>query len=125
MDMNDMVLVSVDDHISEPPEMYDNHLSGKYLDLAPKLKTTDSGTNYWEYQGMKMPSVGLNAVVGRPLEEYGMEPTSFDQLRKGVYDVHARVDDMNVNGIAASLNFVPALALMADVSIRQPIKISR
>ena len=23
MDMNDMVLVSVDDHISEPPEMYD------------------------------------------------------------------------------------------------------
>jgi predicted TIM-barrel fold metal-dependent hydrolase len=105
MDMNDMVLVSVDDHISEPPEMYDNHLSGKYLDLAPKLKTTDSGTNYWEYQGIKMPSVGLNAVVGRPLEEYGMEPTSFDQLRKGVYDVHARVDDMNVNGIAASLNF--------------------
>jgi len=105
MDMNDMVLVSVDDHISEPPEMYDNHLSGKYLDLAPKLKTTAAGTNYWEYQGIKMPSVGLNAVVGRPLEEYGMEPTSFDQLRKGVYDVHARVDDMNVNGIAASLNF--------------------
>lgn len=52
-----------------------------------------------------MPSVGLNAVVGRPLEEYGMEPSSFEQLRKGVYDVHARIDDMNVNGIAASLNF--------------------
>jgi predicted TIM-barrel fold metal-dependent hydrolase len=34
-----------------------------------------------------------------------MEPTSLKQLRKGVYDVHARVDDMNVNGIAASLNF--------------------
>jgi len=34
-----------------------------------------------------------------------MEPTRLDQLRKGVYDVHARVDDMNANGIAASLNF--------------------
>ena len=105
MNMNDMVLISVDDHISEPPDMYDKHLSGDDLKSAPKLKETETGTCYWEYQGMKMPSVGLNAVVGRPLEEYGMEPTRFDQLRKGVYDVHARVDDMNVNGIAASLNF--------------------
>lgn len=105
MDMNEMVLISVDDHISEPPDMYNNHLSGDDLATAPKLRTTEGGTNYWEYQGMKMPSVGLNAVVGRPLEEYGMEPTHLEQLRKGVYDVHARIDDMNANGIAASLNF--------------------
>ena len=52
-----------------------------------------------------MPSVGLNAVVGRPLEEYGMEPNSLEQMRKGVYNVHARIDDMNANGVAASLNF--------------------
>jgi predicted TIM-barrel fold metal-dependent hydrolase len=103
--MNDMVLISVDDHISEPPDMFKRHLSGDALASAPKLCTTQDGTNYWEYQGMKMPSVGLNAVVGRPLDEYGMEPTSFDQLRKGVYDPHARVNDMNVNGVAASLNF--------------------
>lgn len=105
MNMNDMVIISVDDHISEPPDMFDNHLSGEDLATAPKLRTNENGTNYWEYQGMIMPSVGLNAVVGRPLEEYGMEPTSYEQLRKGVYDVHARIDDMNVNGIAASLNF--------------------
>ena len=105
MEMNDMVIISVDDHISEPPEMYDKHLAPADLATAPKLKTTANGTNYWEYQGMKMPSVGLNAVVGRPLEEYGMEPTSMEQLRKGVYDVHARIDDMNANGVAASLNF--------------------
>jgi predicted TIM-barrel fold metal-dependent hydrolase len=105
MNMNDLVLISVDDHISEPPDMYDRHLSGDDLKTAPKLKTNDKGQAYWEYQGMKMPSVGLNAVVGRPLEEYGMEPTSFDQLREGVYNVHARVKDMDVNGIAASLNF--------------------
>jgi predicted TIM-barrel fold metal-dependent hydrolase len=105
MKMNDMVIISVDDHISEPPDMFDKHLSGEDLASAPKLLTTDNGTNYWEYQGMKMPSVGLNAVVGRPLDEYGMEPTSFEQLRKGVYEPKARVDDMNINGIAASLNF--------------------
>jgi hypothetical protein len=30
-----------------------------------------------------------------------MEPTALEQLRKGVYEVDARIDDMNVNGIAA------------------------
>ena len=29
MEMNDMVIISVDDHISEPPDMFKNHLSGK------------------------------------------------------------------------------------------------
>jgi predicted TIM-barrel fold metal-dependent hydrolase len=105
MGMNDLVLISVDDHITEPGNMFDQHLSGEAFLSAPKLKETADGTNYWEYQGMKIPSVGLNAVVGRPKEEYGMEPTSFDQLRKGCYDVHARVEDMNINGVAASLNF--------------------
>ena len=105
MKMNDMVLISVDDHISEPPDMFKAHLSGADLASAPTLHVAPNGTTYWEYQGLKMPSVGLNAVVGRPLEEYGMEPTSFEQLRKGCYDSQARVDDMNVNGIAASLNF--------------------
>lgn len=105
MKMNDMVIISVDDHISEPPDMFKRHLSGDDLKTAPQLLVADNGTTYWEYQGLKMPSVGLNAVVGRPLDEYGMEPTSFEQLRKGCYDSKARVDDMNVNGIAASLNF--------------------
>ncbi|RYD96302.1 MAG: amidohydrolase [Sphingomonadales bacterium] len=105
MEMNDMVLISVDDHISEPPDMFERHLKGDDLASAPQFKVADNGTSYWSYQGMYLPSVGLNAVVGRPLEEYGMEPTSLEQLRPGCYDVHERIKDMNVNGIAASLNF--------------------
>ncbi|MBY0420674.1 MAG: amidohydrolase [Parvularculaceae bacterium] len=105
MKMDDMVIISVDDHISEPPDMFKKHLSGDALASAPRFETNERGTNYWTYQGMMLPSVGLNAVVGRPLEEYGMEPTSLGQLRKGCYDVHARIDDMDVNGVAASLNF--------------------
>lgn len=105
MDMNDMVIISVDDHISEPPDLFKNHLSGDLLESAPKLVQDVNGKDYWTYQGVNFPSVGLNAVVGKPFEEYGMEPSSMDQLRLGVYDVHARIDDMDVNGIAASLNF--------------------
>jgi hypothetical protein len=105
MQMNDMVIISVDDHISEPPDMFDKHLSGAELASAPKMKQDRNGKDYWEYQGMMFPSIGLNAVVGRPLDEYGMEPTSLSQLREGNYDVHKRIEDMDVNGIAASLNF--------------------
>jgi len=105
MEMKDLVIVSVDDHICEPPELFDRHLAANALATAPKLLTDRNGKNFWSYQGMKFPSVGLNAVVGRPFEEYGMEPTSLDQLRAGCYNVHARIDDMDINGIAASLNF--------------------
>jgi predicted TIM-barrel fold metal-dependent hydrolase len=109
MKMNDMVIISVDDHISEPPDMFDRHLTGDALATAPKLKQTAAGTDYWEYQGMTMPSVGLNAVAGRPPEEYGMEPTRLDEIRRGVWDVNERINDMNVSGIAASLNFGSAV----------------
>jgi len=105
MEMNDMVIISVDDHISEPPDMFDKHLSGANLESAPKLVQDSNGKDVWVYQGLSFPSVGLNAVVGRPFEEYGMEPTALEQLRPGVYDVHERIKDMDVNGIAASLNF--------------------
>ena len=46
-----------------------------------------------------------NAVVGRVREEYGCEPVSYDQMRKGSWDIHARIEDMNANGILASINF--------------------
>jgi len=115
MKMNDMMIISVDDHICEPPNFLDKHVSGDARNTAPKLVTTDKGTDYWDYQGMKLPSVGLNAVVGRVPEEYGIEPTAISQLRKGCYDPKARLEDMDVNGIAASLNFGTAFSFEGGV----------
>ena len=111
MKLEDMVIVSVDDHISEPPHLFSNHLSGPAMASAPQFKEKSNGSNYWDYQGIKMASVALNGVVGKPKEEYGMEPTRLDQLRKGCWDPAARVQDMDVNGIAASLNFGTLIGL--------------
>ena len=36
MNVEDLILVSVDDHVVEPPDMFDQHLPEKYKDLAPK-----------------------------------------------------------------------------------------
>ena len=105
MEMNDMVLISVDDHVIEPPDLFKNHLPASMLDRAPKMATLRSGSDSWVYEGRSNPNFGLNAVVGRPLEEYGMEPASYSQIRKGTYSLKERVEDMNVNGVLASICF--------------------
>jgi predicted TIM-barrel fold metal-dependent hydrolase len=103
--MNDMVMVSVDDHVVEPPHLFDGRLPKKYEDLAPKFITRADGTNAWVYEGNEIGNVALNAVAGRPKEEYGMEPTSFAELRAGTYDIGERVKDMDANGVLGSLCF--------------------
>jgi hypothetical protein len=52
MEMTDMVLVSVDDHICEPPDMFDRQLAGEPLATAPKFLTDKDGTNFWSYQDL-------------------------------------------------------------------------
>ncbi len=36
MELNDMIMISVDDHICEPPDMWEKHLPAKWKDQAPK-----------------------------------------------------------------------------------------
>ena len=105
MKVEDLIIASVDDHIVEPPTMWDSHLSVQHKHLAPKLLRDENGADYWLFEGRRAPNIGLNAVVGRMREEYGCEPISFDQMRKGAYDIDARIEDMNVNGVLASINF--------------------
>ena len=105
MRTEDLILVSVDDHVIEPRGMFDGLLPAKYQDKAPQLIRRPDGTDYWQYDGNEIPNVGLNAVVGRPPEEYGIEPTSLDDMRVGCYDVHERVRDMSVNGVLGSMCF--------------------
>ena len=39
MRMDDMILIGVDDHIVEPPDIVRNHLPKQYLDEAPRLES--------------------------------------------------------------------------------------
>jgi len=105
VDVESLILVSVDDHCVEPPDMFEGRVPAKYVDRAPKLITRDDGTNAWLYNGETVGNVALNAVAGRPQEEYGLEPTSFSEIRPGCYDIHERIKDMDANGILGSLCF--------------------
>jgi predicted TIM-barrel fold metal-dependent hydrolase len=103
MKMEDLVLVSLDDHLIEPGDMYDQHLTPAQKAFAPTFHTDENGADYWIFDGRRLGNVGLNAVVGRPKTEFGVEPLSKKQMRKGCYDIKARVADMNVNGVLSSL----------------------
>jgi predicted TIM-barrel fold metal-dependent hydrolase len=105
MKVEELIIVSVDDHIVEPPTMYDNHLTQAQKSFAPELRKDKNGVDFWLYEGKRTGAIGLNAVVGRVKEEYGCEPVSLNHMRKGSWDIHARVEDMNANGVLASLNF--------------------
>src|SRR5438132_7168209 len=105
MKANDMILVSVDDHLVEPPTLFEDRVPARFADQAPKVVTDDTGADVWVFNGAVIPNIGLNAVAGRPKEEYGIEPTAFDEMRPGCWDVHERVKDMNAGGVLASMNF--------------------
>ena len=104
MRMEDMVIVSVDDHAVEPPTMFDRHLSPELRRLAPEYVIDDQGIGFWwwGHEGLKAFVAGANAVVGRPKEEYGFEPQTLSEMRKATWDPAARIDDMNASGLLAS-----------------------
>ena len=100
-----LLIISADDHVVEPPDTFDGRMPAKFGDRAPHVVEQDDGSEVWIYDGQVLPNVGFNALVGRPVEEFGSEPVRFDQMRRGAWDIDARIADMDLNGIYASLNF--------------------
>src|SRR3990172_3733814 len=105
MKTEDMIMISVDDHLVEPPDMFDTVIPDRYRDRAPKVERTPEGNDVWVFNDVQIPNIGLNAVAGRPKDEYGVDPTSYEEMRPGCYDVHERVKDMNAGGVLACMIF--------------------
>ena len=120
MDIDDLILVSVDDHVIEPPDMFDGKLPAKYRDKAPKMVTREDGAMVWIYEGSEILNIALNAVAGRPKEELGFEPTSLDELRPGCYDVDMRVKDMDANGVLGSMGFPSFVRFSGQLFMHTP-----
>lgn len=106
------LMVSCDDHVVEPPHTFIERMPAKLRDRAPRVVEVE-GREEWLFDGEMMPNVGFNAVAGRPVDEYSFDPTRFDQMRKGSWDIAARIDDMNLDGVYASMcfpSFIPGFA---------------
>ena len=98
-------VISVDDHLVEPRDMFEGRLPAKLQERAPKVVTNDAGHEVWEFEGNSHYQSGMNAVAGRRPSSHGMEPFRFSEMRPSCYDPHARVHDMDLGGIWAAVNF--------------------
>jgi hypothetical protein len=111
-------LISVDDHIVEPPDAFEGRLPTKLAERGPRVIKRADGLETWLYDGIELPNIGFNAVAGRPLEEMSYEPTRFEDMRRGSWDIKARLHDMDLDGVYASLNFPSFLPGFAGIRMQ-------
>jgi predicted TIM-barrel fold metal-dependent hydrolase len=97
-------LISVDDHVVEPPRVWLDRLPRKYHDRCPQMAKGERGA-VWRYEDKVTPTAGLAVTAGKRKEDFSIAPVTFDEMRPGAYDPVARAEDMDRAGILASLGF--------------------
>jgi predicted TIM-barrel fold metal-dependent hydrolase len=97
-------IVSVDDHLVEHPRVWQDRLPEKLRERGPRIVEVDDN-HVWSYDGQLFPTVGLNAVAGKPREAWGMDPVRYEGMIPGCYDPVARIADMDLDGVQAALCF--------------------
>lgn len=116
-------IISVDDHVVEPPHLWQTYLPAHLRDRGPKVVRDHSSvqwidgnqvftkggdgpaTDWWVYEDLAWSHQMLNACAGYDESEWWMGPIAFDQMRPGCYDPQARIVDMDLNHVEASLCF--------------------
>lgn len=117
-------IVSVDDHVIEPPRVWLDRLPGRYQDTAPRVERHGlgdlafNGTTYtytvdedgppcdwWHYEDLLVPLRRIIAAVGFPRDQVTLSPITYDEMRKGCWDRESRLADMDLNWVDASLSF--------------------
>ena len=106
-------VISVDDHVVEPPDAFTGPLPAASSPTRSRASSppTTAARRGCGRASCSRTSASTRSSAGRR-REYGFEPTRFDEMRRGAWDVHARVADMDIDGVYASLcfpSFLPGL----------------
>ncbi|MBV9950505.1 MAG: amidohydrolase [Acidimicrobiia bacterium] len=118
-------IISVDDHVVEPPHVWETWLPAKYKDRGPKVERRGIGTmrhvgggtyeqtfdedgpkaDCWIFEDLVYINKRHVAAVGFDRDDMTASPITYDEMRPGCYDPKARVEDMEMNHVEASLCF--------------------
>jgi len=120
-------IISVDDHVIEPTNVWQDRLPAKYQEVGPRVVRTKiaemtfvggkfdfraaepgedgTGCDWWYYEDLRWPQTRLSAAAGVPREEVTVSPITYDDMRPGCFDPVARLEDMDVNWVEGSLSF--------------------
>ncbi len=102
---SDAQLVSVDDHVIEHPQVWQDRLSAKHREAGPTIIEADGGRQLWRFENKQLPNIGLNAVAGKDPKDFGLDPVRYDEMLPGCYDVKRRLEDMDTDGVHAQMCF--------------------
>jgi predicted TIM-barrel fold metal-dependent hydrolase len=106
--LTDEWLISVDDHIIEPPNVWIDRLPGKYRDLSPRWVTDDKGSAWIVGEGERCPIGGsiISGAIARPEDRpEPFYPLSWEEIPAAAYDPKARVEAMNADRVLAAVLF--------------------
>jgi len=117
-------IISVDDHILEPRDLWQRELPPSLRERGPRVVRERARLDFrggrmllerdvpdgqwcdmWCFDDLVMPTGLLHAPVGRPPEEQANLPAVYEDFRLGAYDQVARLADMDANHVEASLNY--------------------
>jgi predicted TIM-barrel fold metal-dependent hydrolase len=118
-------IISVDDHVVEPPHVWQTWLPPKYRDRGPKVERRGiagmkhiGGGQYeqsyaddapkadcWVFEDLVYINKRHVAAVGFDRDDMTMSPITYDEMRPGCYDPKARIEDNEMNWVEASLCF--------------------
>lgn len=116
-------LISADDHVMEPPDLWTSRLSAKFAEAAPRVVrlpwARGAGSHnqgfvpaaegpladFWQVEDAMIPIPKVEVAAGLPPDEVVHVPVTYDDMRPSCYDVKARLADMDVVRIERSLCF--------------------
>jgi len=112
--MTDYRVISLDNHVYEPPELWTSRVESKFRDRAPRIvRRREDDTDWWICDGLKGQGAGAGAQAGRRFEapEKLKFADKIENLRPGGYLPEEHVKDMDLDGIDVSIVF-PTVGLL-------------
>jgi predicted TIM-barrel fold metal-dependent hydrolase len=105
----DTKVMSADDHLIEPANLWLDHIDPAFLDRAPRIHVDENGREYWLYEDERYYTTmgSCRPLEGHPETGYPPAPgtANYDEIRPGCYDPVERLKDMDVDGVWAQLCF--------------------
>ena len=107
-------IIDADGHVVEPPDFWTTYMDPAYRARAPQLFVDTDGKERVRLEGKVLggPSgLGLVGAIGARQGATSVNIT-YAEGRRGGFDPHARIPDMDVDGIDAVFLY-PSLGLFA------------
>jgi predicted TIM-barrel fold metal-dependent hydrolase len=100
-------IISADGHNLEPPYIWEKYLPRQFAEHAPRLVKDPKGGDAWEFiRGADPMPIGLVTNAGpwgRRYEENDWFGATYDSIRKGAFDGHARLEEQDIDGVDAEV----------------------